>query len=104
MSFSDVIKTAAKQAAEASAPMQIMFGTVTNANPLTVSVENRLTISGNMLIVPRRFRAGDMNTHTHETADLMETISETYTGLQIGEKVVLLRDKGGQRFMIVERM
>lgn len=143
MSMVDTLKKISKTAGEAGAPMQIMFGTVTSESPLAVLVENRLPISGEMLIVPKHLRAGYLDTHKHrlvaaedeepETGDVKEpeeggTTSveahthtlgddywtnnegntlkdrEYYYGLKAGEAVILLRDAGGQRFLIVGRL
>lgn len=137
MSFTGVIKELCKKSIEASAPATIMFGTVTSAKPLVVVAENRLTLTGTMLIVPKELREGFSDTHKHKlfpvingveqkTGDVKDGTAESHThtladeywtnntdntlkereyyyGLQPGEKVILLRDHGGQRFLVVGR-
>ena len=112
MGMVETLKQISKTTGEAGAPMQIMFGTVTSENPLAVLVENRLQISGEMLIVPKHLRAGYLDTHKHRitAGDLVEEWTdeeentEYYYGLKAGEAVILLRDAGGQRFLIVGRL
>lgn len=144
MSFTDALKEAVKKTIEASAPAKIMFGVVTSADPLTITVENRLTVSGAMLVVPKELRAGYSDTHKHklfppvdgedaETGDVaapegggsVDVEAHTHTlpneywtndeentlkereyhyGLKAGEAVILLRDNGGQRFLVVGRL
>ena len=137
MSMVETLKRINKTTSEAGAPMRIMFGTVTAISPLSVMVENRFTITGDMLIVPRELQAGYVDTHKHrlvaandeepETGGVKEgsapahthtlnddywtndeentlTEREYYYGLKVGEAVVLLRDAGGQRFLVVGRV
>ena len=139
MSFTDALKEAVKKTIEASAPAKIMFGVVTSAAPLTITVENRLTVSGAMLVVPKELRAGYSDTHKHKlfppvdgedaetggvadgaaveahthtlpdeywTNDEENTLKEReyHYGLKAGEAVILLRDNGGQRFLVVGRL
>lgn len=137
MSFSGVIKELCRQSVDATFPVVIMFGTVTSAEPLVVVAENRLTLSGETLIVPKELREGFSDTHKHklfpvingeeqETGDVKDDAAESHThalsdeywtnntdntlkereyyyGLQPGEKVILLRDHGGQRFLVMGR-
>ena len=106
MAMVDTLKKINRAAAEAGAPMQIMFGTVTSADPLTVSVDNRFTVSASMLIVPKELREGYITTHKHTIGEVGETWTdkEYCNGLEAGEAVILLRDAGGQRFLIVGRV
>ena len=56
MAMTDAIKQVVKATMDNSAPMQIMFGVVTQEEPLTIVVENRLTISGEMIVVPKEYK------------------------------------------------
>lgn len=136
MALVDTLKKINNASTAAGAPMAIMFGVVTSASPLAVMVENRFTVSGSMLVVPKEFKAGfydthkhrltpdepetgeiatksgEVDEHTHKLKDEYWTNSEDnslkereyYYGLKAGEKVILLRDAGGQRFLIVGRL
>lgn len=114
----DAIRLAAEGAREASDPAALCFGIVKAESPLEILVENRLTLGEAQLIVPRQYRAGNCATHTHgiaahrhsvpgeagQTGDTALTTAremETYAGLQAGDKVVLLRDAGGNRYLIL---
>lgn len=68
MAMTDAIKQVVKAAVDNSAPMQIMFGVVTQEQPLTILVENRLTISGEMIVVPKEYKKGYYDTHKHRLA------------------------------------
>ena len=144
MAMTDAIKQVAKAVVDNSAPMQIMFGVVTQEQPLAILVENRLTISGEMIVVPKEYKKGYYDTHKHRLAvvtggeepktgevkppegsasttvenhthvlkdeywtnneDNSAKEREFYYGLKAGEQVILLRDAGGQRFLVVGRL
>ncbi|MDQ0175977.1 DUF2577 domain-containing protein [Bacillus chungangensis] len=78
----DIIKRAGVGAVEASQPVAVMFGTVTKLNPLEVLVEQRLPLSRDFLIVPKRF-AGHF---------------------ELGEKYSLIRVQGGNQFLILDEV
>ncbi len=92
----EAIKKAAKDAIEASAPVAVMFGTVTKTNPLEVNVDQRFTLDADVLV------------QTAATTELKMTIGSTeYTvrpGLQVGDRVVLLRIQGGQKYLILDKV
>lgn len=107
MALVETMKKIAKQTNEAGAPVAIMFGTVTRVSPLTVRVDNRFDIAEEALIVMKDFKTGFNPTHYH-TSNAGNTDtganSEYYYGLKTGEKVVLLRNQGGQQFLILGRV
>ena len=79
----NIIKQAAVEAVEASAPVQVLFGTVESASPLTVRVDQRFTLTKRFLLL----------TDTAQKA-----------GLAIGDIVLLLRVQGGQKYVILDRI
>ncbi len=103
MALLDVVKEVAQQAQDASVPAAFLTGLVTSAAPLTVRVDNRFELSGAALVVMREFGAGAYATHTH-TLNGQTTEAEVYTGLAAGDKVVLLRNQGGQEFLVLGRV
>ncbi|GKH49061.1 phage protein [Eubacteriales bacterium] len=117
--LTQAVREAAMTAVEATKPADFFFGVVTASNPVAVLVDSRFTVSGNMLVIPREYRAGVYVTHTHtidphkhtiptgesgETELTTKAETETYSGLAVGDKVVLLRKAGGQRFLILGRL
>lgn len=117
--LTQAVREAAMTAVEATKPADFFFGVVTATSPVSVLVDNRFTISGNMLVIPREYRAGVYVTHTHtidphkhtiptgesgETELTTNAATETYSGLAVGDEVVLLRKAGGQRFLILGRL
>ena len=115
-------------------PTAFLFGSVTKTTPLTIRVDNRFDISGDAIVVMKEFQAGFYPTHYHtgvkgspsteeksggsgdaSFAAHSHTLkgnyqtntdakSEYYYGLAVGDKVVLLRNAGGQAFLVLGRV
>ena len=88
----ELIKKAAIQAVNDSMPPAIMFGTVTNTEPLKINVEQRLTLNENHLIL------------TSSVSNFTQDAVEYKFALTVGEKVILLRIQGGQKFIVLDRI
>lgn len=134
MGLLDTMKKVAEGANNANAPAAFLFGTVTKASPLTIRVDNRFDISGDAIVLTKEFKAGYYPTHYHTGVQGTPTTeeesggsgeasfashshklksnyrtnsdgnSEYYYGLKVGEKVVLLRNQGGQAFLVLGRV
>ncbi|RJX40054.1 DUF2577 domain-containing protein [Paenibacillus pinisoli] len=90
-----MIKQAAKGAVDASNPTAVLFAEVTNINPLKVNVDQRFTLPADFLVVPESL--------TRLEIRLGEPIV-IRRGLELGDKVLLLRVQGGQQYIILDRM
>lgn len=77
MDIARLIKMAAVEAVEADKPVAVMFANVISSEPLTVEVEHKLQLSGEQLAVING------------------------AAIQTGDTVVLLREQGGQRFIVL---
>lgn len=123
-----IIKQAAIDAVEAQKPCTVLFGTVTKEKPLKILVEQKMTLSEAQLILSRNVT--DFQTEisfddpnikqTYTTWDMGESSESTprkiafkekikhkittYNALKTGEKVILLRCAGGQRFIVLDRI
>lgn len=115
----NTIKRAGADAVAASAPMQLMFGEVESDSPLAVRVDQRFTLPAELLIVPESLTHYEVPLrHSHQYTDTSENGTATKTtepalpeeptvirrGLEMGDKVVLLRVQGGQRYYIMDRV
>ena len=123
----------------------VMFGTITNENPLTVLVEQKMELTGETLIVPKSLTDYEVNIeidtateststntkHTHQVNYIDSTINGSsnktatseigefdnthshavkgtktitiYNALKKGDKVILIRQQGGQKFLILDK-
>lgn len=125
------IKKAALQAVLETMPSGVYFGTVVSSAPLSINVEQKMTLTESQLVLSTLVQDFTVNmsvnhstnnhTHTHDITDTYsgggsassETHNHSYTGtkaftvhlkLSAGEKVILLRVQGGQKFIVLDRV
>jgi hypothetical protein len=96
MSLVQVIKRAAKEQSDAAQPVAVMYGVVTQDNPLEVSVDQRFTLPADFLVVPEHMTAYSLTIEGQEY--------EIRRGLEAGDKILLLRTAGGSQLIIVGRL
>jgi hypothetical protein len=113
-----IIKQAGSGAVEAGNPIVILFGSVTNDNPLEVNVDQRFSLTKDFLIIPERLTHFEIDLkHMHgyqDTSDSGDAKSSTEEallepivirrGLETGDRVLLLRVQGGQQYLILDRL
>lgn len=104
------IKKIAIGAVRAEKPVEICFGKVTAIKPLKISVEQKITLGEAQLVLSRnvtdfkvRISAGEtlLNTQTDAEDKIEVTI---YNGLAIDDKVILIRQYGGQKYIVWDRI
>lgn len=77
LELGDAIKLAAMNAFDASKPAEPVIGTVSTANPLMINLDSKVPLSKKSLI-------------------LMKGLD-----LETGDKVLLIRASGGQKFYVI---
>jgi len=117
-SLVDVIKKAAVEAVIAKEPTDLMFGTVTNISPLTISIDDKIVLSKKMLILSSLVQDFEVELdfeHMTENGNCSEGALHNHQykgvktfkillGLKEGEGVVLIKMAGGQRFYVLDRV
>lgn len=119
-----LVKQAAVEAVKAGAPMCFCFGTVISAAPLKIQVDQKKTLTDAQLVLTNNVRdfAVEMTTlpdfHETETEsggsgdDAFSSHKHKYQGrkkwkvhlaLKAGEKVILIRCDGGQKYIVLDR-
>lgn len=78
--FIRIIKRAALEAVEAAKPVNILIGKVQSETPLTVRINQKLVLDRDFLLVPEHLKED---------------------GFHKGDGIFLLREQGGQRFLIL---
>ena len=78
-----LMKQAAMEAVKTSQPSNIVFGTVTSASPLKIQISSKITLEKEMLML---------------------TSIIVHNQLKSGEKVVLIKEQGGQRYIVLDRV
>lgn len=96
MSLNDSVKLIARGYIESLKLADVVFATVTRAQPLEVSVDQRYTLEADFLVVPEHL------TEYRLTIDGSEVVIRR--GLETGDKVILLRQQGGLHFVVAGRL
>lgn len=97
----EIIKRAALDAVDESNPMTLMYGTVTRTSPLEVNIEQRFTIPREMILLTSNV----INKQTDiRIANEQREHATIYNALNTGDKVLVLRVQGGQKYVILDRL
>ena len=121
----DTLKRAAVEAVEAKKPVNVYFGEVVSASPLKINVEQKMILGEKQLILSRNvtdfktkitagnikdyYYTGDVNSgtapvspsHVHAVGTIEVTV---HNGLAVGDKVIILRQQEGQKFIVADRI
>lgn len=122
-----MIKTAAKEAVDAGQDADFCYGTVTSASPLKIIVEQKMELTAAQLVLCRNVT--NYTTTITVTVDGVDWLTEETSGgvgdasfashnhsikgtksiivnnaLKKGDKVVLIRKKGGQEYLVLDRV
>lgn len=110
MNLTNLIKTAARQAVDASNPVHILFGEVTSADPLEVNVDQRFNLTADFLVIPESLSRYEVDlSHSHSysggtTGESLTSLVVIREGLQVGDKLILIRVQGGQKYVIFDKV
>jgi len=93
------IKKASIDAVDARQDCDFFFGTVTSKEPLSITIMQGFELTKEQLILTR-------NVTDYETKIELDI---TYTAtiknaLDVGDKVILLRGKGGEKYLVIDRV
>lgn len=116
------IKKAAVQAMKAEKPVEICFGKVTSASPLKILVDQKMTLGKSQLVLTRNVTdfttevtvdwateyksggSGDASFASHNHAITGRKKITVHNGLVVGDEVILARQQGGQKYIVVDRI
>ena len=96
MGLLHTIKKAGISAVEAGSPVAVLYGKVSQVNPLEVSVDQRLLLPEDFLIVTERV--------TPYAITIGGVEYPVRAGLAAGDTVVLVRVQGGDRFLVLDKV
>lgn len=124
--FVKTIKRAAVDAVYATKPVEVCFGKVSSASPLKILVEQKMTLGEAQLVLCRNvtdyktdISGGNLQNfyyvgsppnastlpvspaHVHAMGKIQVTV---HNGLVVGDEVILLRQQGGQKYIVVDRI
>ena len=123
----DIIKLAAMEVNENSKPCDLRYGTVATVDPLSIRITNQFVLPESILIVPEHLTDYEIETtimteynwntqnasggsgesayasHNHDIYHDKKKI-KIHGKLKVGDKVVLLRQSGGQFYYVADRL
>lgn len=109
----NAMKKAGTEAVVAGGPVTVCFGKVMSVAPLQVLVDQKMTLGAAQLVLTKNVTDYEVNvtvewgTETSEAHkhDLKGKKKLTiYNSLIKGDEVVLLRQQGGQKYIIIDRV
>lgn len=124
--FLKVIKQAALDAVNAQKPVQVCYGTVTEESPLEITVDQKTILEAEDLILCRNVTDYECDVefslkteklqHSHTGVHgptSVQTLQyevknkkkmKVYNALKKDDVVFLIREQGGQRFIVIDRI
>ena len=99
--FFEILKKTALDAQETAKPVNVQFGEVRSKRPLKISVEQKMMLGEAQLILARNVTEY-RSTITVQGETKRDII--VHNGLQVGDKVILIRQQEGQKFIVVDRI
>lgn len=108
-----VIKRIVKETIENDKPTRVMYGQVVSTNPLKVSVEQRMVLDKNFLVLSDRLTRKSTtitvrDNYRNSANELVHTEREIDVvfdnSLKTNDKIILLREQGGQKFIILDKV
>lgn len=118
-----IIKKAAIEAVEASNPTKLLYGTVKSISPLTINIDQKFTIPEEFLVLTKNVKDYEVelslddwftenksggsgesafSSHNHEVKGKKKVT--IHNALKVGDKVILLREQGGQKYIVLDKV
>lgn len=110
----DVIKRISKDSMEAGKPCDIRYGQVVSDVPLAIKITDKFILPERLLLVPDHLRNKPQSLTKVESYKNWETNTTEYTtsiqnyqvdnSLKLYDQVILLRESGGRRYVVIGRL
>ncbi len=98
--FLELIKKVSNYTVEISQLADFCYGKVVSVSPLKITVEQHMEFGKAQLVLTRN--VSDFNIYI--TIDNNKKTVTVHNALQIGEQVILIRKKGGQKYLVIDRV
>lgn len=105
----DVIKQAGFGAVHSAYPAEIRFGLVVSVDPLSIKLDQKLTLSEAFLTLTDAVKDLTVDITidglTDSSGDTVagRTSATIHKALKVGDAVVMLRMQGGQKFVVLDK-
>ncbi|MFA9376222.1 MAG: DUF2577 domain-containing protein [Lachnotalea sp.] len=114
--LNEQIKKVAMDAVNESEPSTFVYGTVTSANPLSIQVEQKLSLTKEFLVLTNNVIDYEVDIEVDwQTEDETCSVSHKHdikgkkkikilNALKTDEKVILIKQQGGQKYLILDKI
>lgn len=127
--LAQLLKTFTRNTITSTQPTDFTFGTVTSVKPLQITIDQKLVLGDEFLILTNAVRDHSVDItvnwtteneteHVHGNGNNGKPTDKTshkhaiqgrkkitiHNGLTLGEKVLLLRAQGGQNYIVIDRV
>ena len=120
--LNEMISQIAKNVYNAIKPSDVIFGTVINVEPLQISIEQKITLTKKQLYLSSLVQdfdvymevdhttenksggSGESSFYEHNHDYKGTKLFKVKLGLQVEDKVVLIRNAGGQKYLVLDRV
>ena len=106
----ETIAEIVKNYMEASSPSTFLYGTVVSESPLKIQVDDnkKLTLTSEFLVMTRNVQDHDVDMTFSMATDGGDGITsknsmKIHNKLEKGDKVILIRQQGGQKYLVAEK-
>lgn len=117
----NLIKQIVAETVSSAVPSDVLIGEVTQVNPLVICLENKLPIPQECIVLTKNTTdysvdmtvnhntedasggSGDFAYAAHHHGYIGRKTYLVHNSLAVGDKVILLRESGGQRFIAWDR-
>lgn len=126
MNMIEIMKQAAADAIQQGKPVNVLFGTVQSVSPLRITIDQKLPLEAGDLIltslvkdrqtrisfnhpgiknIVKNYSMDDIPGTDYKLAFQQPVQNEVtlHDGLKMGERVILLRVQGGQKYIVLDR-
>ena len=106
----EVLNELVNQGVEKSMPVIFATGIVTAVNPIVIRIDQKTILRESMLRLPRSCLDYSLEV---DISGITDSGGDTYSGttnltvknaLTVGESVLLFREQGGQKYIVIDRL
>ncbi|MEO1815244.1 MAG: DUF2577 domain-containing protein [Acetobacterium sp.] len=111
--MADIVEALKQLSAETGAglnPVIIATGVVESVSPVKIRIDQKILLTGKMLRLTTAVKDHDVDITINGVSDSRgdsisgRTTVTVHNGLKIGESVFMIRDQGGQKYTVIDRM
>lgn len=101
MNLNEVIKKAAVEAVKAGDPSDIVYGTVVSANPVSIQIDQKLTLTKEFITLTNNVKDYEVEVSINDGS---KQKMKVFKGLKKGDSVIMIKSQGGQKYVVIDKI